>query len=63
MVPRAEGLIGGHPSHRPGEGSDVAGVRPFVLGDRLRRINWRVTGRTGTLHVTSTYADRDTRCC
>lgn len=60
VVPRAEGLIGGHPSHRPGEGSDVAGVRPFVLGDRLRRINWRVTGRTGTLHVTSTYADRDT---
>ena len=43
-----------------GEGSDVAGVRPFVLGDRLRRVNWRVTGRTGTLHVTSTYADRDT---
>ncbi len=60
VVPRAEGLIGGHPSRRPGEGSDVAGVRPFVIGDRLHRINWRVTGRTGTLHVTSTYADRDT---
>ena len=60
VVPRAEGLVGGHPSHRPGEGTDVAGVRPFVPGDRLRRVNWRVTGRTGTLHVTSTYADRDT---
>ena len=60
VVPRAEGLVGGHPSRRPGEGSDVAGVRPFVVGDRLRRVNWRVTGRTGTLHVTSTYADRDT---
>ncbi|HZB51810.1 MAG TPA: DUF58 domain-containing protein [Mycobacteriales bacterium] len=60
VVPRAEGLLGGHPSRRPGEGSDVAGVRPFVPGDRLHRINWRVTGRTGTLHVTSTYADRDT---
>jgi uncharacterized protein (DUF58 family) len=60
VVPRAEGLVGGHPSRRPGEGSDVAGVRPFVAGDRLRRVNWRVTGRTGTLHVTSTYADRDT---
>jgi uncharacterized protein (DUF58 family) len=59
-VPRAEGLVGGHPSRRPGEGSDVAGVRPFAVGDRLRRVNWRVTGRTGTLHVTSTYADRDT---
>jgi uncharacterized protein (DUF58 family) len=59
-VPRAEGLVGAHRSRRPGEGSDVAGVRPFVPGDRLRRINWRVTGRTGELHVTSTYDDRDT---
>lgn len=59
-VPRAEGLVGGHRSRRPGEGSDVAGVRPFVPGDRLRRVNWRVTGRTGLLHVTSTYSDRDT---
>ena len=58
-VPRAEGLVGGHVSRRPGEGGDLAGVRPFVPGDRLRRINWRVTGRTGELHVTSTYSDRD----
>jgi uncharacterized protein (DUF58 family) len=47
-------------SRRPGEGGDLAGVRPFVPGDRLRRINWRVTGRTGELHVTATYSDRDT---
>ena len=59
-VPRAEGLVGGHRSRRPGEGGDIAGVRPFQLGDRLRRINWRVTGRTGELHVTATYSDRDT---
>lgn len=59
-VPRAEGLVGGHRSRRPGEGGDVAGVRPFVPGDRLHRINWRVTGRTGDLHVTATYSDRDT---
>jgi uncharacterized protein (DUF58 family) len=59
-VPRAEGLVGGHVSRRPGEGGDLAGVRPFVPGDRLRRINWRVTGRTGELHVTATYSDRDT---
>jgi uncharacterized protein (DUF58 family) len=58
-VPRAEGLVGGHVSRRPGEGGDLAGVRPFVPGDRLRRINWRVTGRTGDLHVTATYSDRD----
>jgi uncharacterized protein (DUF58 family) len=59
VVPRAQGLVGGHRSRRPGEGSDVAGVRPFVPGDRLRRVNWRVTGRTGELHVTATYSDRD----
>jgi uncharacterized protein (DUF58 family) len=59
-VPRAEGLVGAHRSRQPGEGGDVAGVRPFQPGDRLRRINWRVTGRTGTLHVTATYSDRDT---
>jgi len=59
-VPRAEGLVGGHRSRRPGDGSDVSGVRPYVPGDRLRRINWRVTSRTGELHVTSTYSDRDT---
>jgi uncharacterized protein (DUF58 family) len=59
-VPRAAGLVGGHRSRQPGEGGDVAGVRPFQPGDRLRRINWRVTGRTGELHVTSTYSDRDT---
>jgi uncharacterized protein (DUF58 family) len=59
-VPRAEGLVGGHRSRRPGEGGDVAGVRPFAPGDRLHRINWRVTGRTGQLHVTQTFSDRDT---
>ena len=59
-VPRAEGLVGTHRSRRAGEGGDVAGVRPFQPGDRLRRINWRVTARTGDLHVTATYSDRDT---
>lgn len=59
-VPRAEGLVGGHRSRRAGEGGDVAGVRPFVLGDRMRRVNWRVTARTGSVHVTATYSDRDT---
>jgi uncharacterized protein (DUF58 family) len=60
VVPRAEGLVGAHPSRRVGEGGDVAGVRPFVLGDRLRRVNWRVTARNGITHVTQTYSDRDT---
>jgi uncharacterized protein (DUF58 family) len=58
-VPRAEGLVGLHQSRRLGPGSDIAGVRPFAPGDRLRRVNWRMTQRTGRLHVTATYSDRD----
>lgn len=66
LVPRAEGVVGPHRSRRPGEGVEVAGVRPFQPGDRLRRINWRVTLRASTgpsgtaLHVTTTQSDRDT---
>jgi uncharacterized protein (DUF58 family) len=58
-VPRAEGLVGPHLSRRLGPGSDIAGVRPFAPGDRLRRVNWRVSQRTDRLHVTSTYSDLD----
>jgi uncharacterized protein (DUF58 family) len=60
VVPYATGVVGLHRSRRVGEGVDLAGVRPFVAGDRLRRINWPVSTRTGQLHVTATYSDRDT---
>ena len=36
-----------------------AEIRPFRTGDRLRRIHWPVSLRTGALHVTTTYADQD----
>jgi uncharacterized protein (DUF58 family) len=60
VVPRAEGMVGLHRSRRPGEGTDIAGVRAFTIGDRLHRINWPVSLRAGELHVTSTLSDRDT---
>jgi uncharacterized protein (DUF58 family) len=60
VVPRASGMVGPHRSRRPGEGTDIAGVRPFAVGDRLHRINWPVSLRAGELHVTSTLSDRDT---
>ncbi len=60
LVPNAAGIVGGHRSRRTGEGVDLAGVRPFAVGDRLHRINWAVSTRTGQLHVTSTHSDRDT---
>ncbi|MDQ2751199.1 MAG: DUF58 domain-containing protein [Actinomycetota bacterium] len=59
-MPQAAGNLGAHRSRRPGDGTDLAGVRPFVGGDRLKRINWPVSLRTGHLHVTATVSDRDT---
>jgi uncharacterized protein (DUF58 family) len=58
-VPLAAGVVGVHRSRRRGEGTDLAGVRPFVPGDRLKRINWPVSLRTGELHVTATSTDLD----
>jgi uncharacterized protein (DUF58 family) len=58
-MPRAAGLVGGHRSRRPGEGGELAGVRAFGPGDRLRRIDWRVSLRTRQLHVVATLSDRD----
>ncbi|WP_433210731.1 DUF58 domain-containing protein [Dactylosporangium sp. CS-047395] len=58
-MPRAAGHVGGHRSRRPGEGGELAGVRRFGPGDRLRRIDWRVSLRTREIHVVSTLSDRD----
>nr|WP_240939988.1 DUF58 domain-containing protein [Planosporangium flavigriseum] len=58
-MPRAAGLVGQHHSRKPGEGGELAGVREFSPGDRLRRIDWRVTLRTRRVHVVSTLSDRD----
>ncbi|MGH3713936.1 MAG: DUF58 domain-containing protein [Micromonosporaceae bacterium] len=58
-MPRAAGLAGTHRSRRPGEGGELVGVRKFAPGDRLRRIDWRVSLRTRELHVAATLSDRD----
>lgn len=58
-MPRAAGLVGAHHSRRPGEGGELAGVRIFAPGDRLRRIDWRVSLRARQLHVAATLSDRD----
>jgi uncharacterized protein (DUF58 family) len=58
-LPHPVGLVGQHRGARPGGGTELAEIRPFRTGDRLRRIHWPVSLRTGTLHVTTTYADQD----
>ncbi|HEY7627101.1 MAG TPA: DUF58 domain-containing protein, partial [Ilumatobacteraceae bacterium] len=56
---RTPGLVGVNRSPRQGSGTEFASIRPFQPGDRLRRIHWPQSLRTGTLHVTSTWADHD----
>lgn len=54
------GLAGVHRSAERGDGTEVAGLREFRPGDRVRRINWRVTARTGTPFITESVRDEDT---
>ena len=58
-APQPLGLVGPHRSRRIGSGSEFSGIRPFQSGDRLRRINWRVSLRTGSLHVVTARAEED----
>lgn len=60
-TPHPAGLVGVNRSARPGDGSEFASIRPFQVGDRLRRIHWPVSLRTGSLHVTSTWSDQDSQ--
>ena len=53
------GLVGGNRSPRAGSGTEFAGIRPFTAGDRLRRIDWPRSLRSGELHVATTWADHD----
>lgn len=43
-----------------GDGIEFADLRPFVHGDRLRRVNWRATARTGELWVNDLHPERNT---
>ncbi|PWW65498.1 DUF58 domain-containing protein [Actinokineospora spheciospongiae] len=44
---RLTGVVGAHRSPRPGDGAEPRAVRPFRPGDRVRRIDWRVSLRAG----------------
>lgn len=59
-APHPLGMVGAHQSLRSGDGLEYAATRPFVLGDKLRRVNWRQTARTGDLHVDTTLTQEDT---
>jgi uncharacterized protein (DUF58 family) len=63
LPPRMAGLTGGHGSVRAGEGGEFRDIGLFRAGDRLRRIDWKVTARrarsVGELYVRHTFATAD----
>jgi uncharacterized protein (DUF58 family) len=51
---------GSEVSRRKGEGIEFADLRPFVPGDRIRRVNWRASARRGELWVNEAHPERNT---
>jgi uncharacterized protein (DUF58 family) len=72
VYPRGEGLrkllrpletqvfAGNQPPRARGEGIEFADLRPFVPGDRIRRVNWRATARRNEPWVNETHPERNT---
>jgi uncharacterized protein (DUF58 family) len=72
VYPRGEGLrrllrpletqvfAGNQPPRTRGEGIEFADLRPFVPGDRVRRVNWRATARRNEPWVNETHPERNT---
>jgi len=59
-IPRTELLdrLGTHLTRHIGPGIEYADVRRYVPGDQLRTVNWPVSARRGSLHVTQRLTDR-----
>jgi len=56
---RTQVFSGNHVSREKGEGIEFADLRPFVPGDRVRRVNWRASARRGELWVNEYHAERN----
>ncbi|MCW4354918.1 DUF58 domain-containing protein [Hoyosella sp. YIM 151337] len=50
--------IGTHLTKRYGPGVEYADTRGYLPGDPLHAINWKVSARTGRMHVTERFTDR-----
>ena len=50
---------GNHVARQRAEGIEFADLRPFVAGDRVRRVNWRATARRGELWVNEQHPERN----
>jgi uncharacterized protein (DUF58 family) len=56
---RTQVSFGNYLSTRVGEGIELGEIRPFLPGDRSRRINWRVSLRLRQLYVTQHHEERN----
>lgn len=57
--PETQTHSGDHVGRAGGDGIEFAAVRPYARGDSVRRVNWRVTGRRGELHVNVAHPERN----
>ncbi|MCW2687873.1 MAG: hypothetical protein JWR37_2763 [Mycobacterium sp.] len=59
-IPRTElpDRLGTHLTRHIGPGVEYADIRAYVPGDQLRTVNWPVSARRGSLHVTERLTDR-----
>jgi uncharacterized protein (DUF58 family) len=57
---RTQVFAGNHVAREKGEGIEFADLRPFVPGDRIRRVNWRASARRGELWVNELHPERNT---
>lgn len=58
ILGRLPDRLGEHPARTAGPGTEFAAVRPYVLGDPQRRINWPATTRRGRLQLNTFAAER-----
>ena len=61
--PMVGGVSGRHTSPHRGSSVEFAEYRKYVPGDDLRRLDWRVYGRTDRNYVKEYEADTNLRCC
>jgi uncharacterized protein (DUF58 family) len=50
---------GSRVANQKGEGIEFADVRPYIAGDRIRSVNWRVSARHGDLYVNQRHPERN----
>jgi uncharacterized protein (DUF58 family) len=61
--PMQGNVSGKHASPHRGSSVEFAEYRKYVAGDDLRRLDWRVYGRTDRFFVKEFEADTNLRCC